>query len=228
MNPIPREERSMQLQIAFDRMPLERATEIVRSTAEHADWIEVGTSLIKQYGMEAVRQIGAAADGIPVLADLKTADDAAFEFALAFDAGAASATVLALADDASIDTAVRVAAERGREVVVDLMNVPATRREALAGRLPDSVVFAAHIGKDAQGSGADPAALLGHWARGRHVAVAGGLTVDRVAALDSTSRSGAAGIRVIVGSAITGASDAVEAARNFRRAIENTGKGRNA
>lgn len=222
----------MQLQIAFDRMPLERATEIVRAVAEHADWIEVGTSLIKQYGMVAVRQIVAAADGIPVLADLKTADDAAFEFALAFDTGAASATVLALADDASIDTAVRVAAERGREVVVDLMNVPAARREALAGRLPDSVVLAAHIGKDAQipaqGRAADPAALLGDWARGRRVAVAGGLTVDRVAALDSTSRSGAAGIRVIVGSAITGASDAVEAARNFRRAIENTGEGRNA
>ena len=47
----------MQLQIALDRMPLARATEITRAVAGEADWIEVGTSLIKQYGMEAVVQI---------------------------------------------------------------------------------------------------------------------------------------------------------------------------
>jgi len=208
----------MQLQIAFDRMPLERAVEITVAVAEHADWIEVGTSLIKQYGMEAVRRVVAAADGRPVLADLKTADDAAFEFALAFDAGAASATVLALAADSSIDTAVRVAAERGLEAVIDLMNVPEARCAALAARLPAPVVLAAHIGKDAQGAGADPAALLGDWALGRRVAVAGGLTVDRVGALH-----GAGDMRIIVGSAITGSPDPVTAARAFSDAVEERG-----
>ena len=70
-----------------------------------------------------------------MLADLKTADDAAYEFALAYDAGAASATVLGLAADVTLDTAVRIAEERGREVVVDLMELPPARRAVLAVRL---------------------------------------------------------------------------------------------
>lgn len=205
----------MKLQIAFDRMPLERAIEIAGAVGDYADWIEVGTSLIKRYGTDAVRRMAGAVAGRPVLADLKTADDAAYEFALAFDAGAASATVLALAADSTIDTAVRVAEERGLEAVVDLMNVPEARRCGLAGRLGADVVLAAHIGKDAQGGGADPAALLGDWARGRRVAVAGGLSVDRVRALQATED-----IRVIVGSAITGSPQPVAAARAFRDAIE--------
>src|SRR5665811_1826698 len=98
---------------------VEAGHEVHAAIAQHADWIEVGTSLIKAYGMDGVRAVVEAAAGVPVLADLKTADDARFEFTLAYDAGAASATVLGLAADATLDTAVRVVAEREREAVVD-------------------------------------------------------------------------------------------------------------
>lgn len=205
----------MQLQIALDRMPLPRAIDITRAAAPYADWIEVGTSLVKHYGMDAVAQIVEAAGGKPVLADLKTVDDAAFEFGLAFDAGASSATVLALAEDVTVDAAVRAAAERGREAVVDLMIVPEGRRSALAGRLPSHVVLAAHIGKDAQQSGANPGQLLGPWTSGRLVAVAGGLGPHDLAAL-----SGVENVRAIVGSAITGAEDPLAAAQAVRAAAD--------
>src|ERR1035437_1473694 len=103
----------MELQIALDRIPLAQAVEVTAAIAQHVDWIEVGTSLIKAYGMEGVRAVVEAAAGVPVLAVLKTADDARFEFTLAYDAGAASATVLGLADDVTLDTAAAVAADRG-------------------------------------------------------------------------------------------------------------------
>lgn len=207
----------MQLQIALDRMPLRRAIDITRAVAPYADWIEVGTSLIKHYGMDAVAQVVEAAGGSPVLADLKTVDDAAFEFGLAFDAGASSATVLALSDDVTVDTAVRIAAERGREAVVDLMVVPEVRRSALAARLPAHVVLAAHIGKDAQRPGANPTQLLGSWASTRPVAVAGGLGARALAGLGAVPN-----LRAIVGSAITGADDPVAAARAVRAAADGT------
>jgi 3-hexulose-6-phosphate synthase len=206
----------MQFQIALDRMPLTRALDITRAVARYADWIEVGTSLIKRYGMDAVSQLVEAAGGRPVLADLKTADDAAFEFGLAFDAGASSATVLALAEDVTIDTAVRVAAERGREVVVDLMVVPTARRFALAGRLSSEVLLAAHVGKDAQLGGTRPVDLLGEWARGRRVALAGGLGVVEVAALAHMEN-----VRVIVGSSVTAAPDPVAAALAIRATMDS-------
>lgn len=192
----------MELQVALDRMPLERAVDITAAVSPLADWIEVGTSLIKRYGMHAVETIVDAAAGTPVLADLKTADDARWEFAVAYDGGARSATVLGLAAAATIDTAVQVAEEHDREVMVDLMGLDQSARAALATRLPGHVVLAAHIGKDSQAHGHGPIVLLGPWARGRRVAVAGGLGVDDIPAL-----AGVPSLRVIVGSAVTGADD---------------------
>ena len=101
------------LQIALDRIPLERAEAITAAVRAHADWIEVGTSLIKRYGMAGVARIVAAAGGTPVLADMKTADDARTELTMAAEAGATSVTVLGLSTPATLDLAVLVAAERG-------------------------------------------------------------------------------------------------------------------
>jgi 3-hexulose-6-phosphate synthase len=204
----------MELQIALDRIPLSRAQELTAAVAPHADWIEVGTSLVKRYGVDGIAAIVAAAAGTPVLADLKTADDAAYEFTLAYDAGAASATVLGLAADATLDAAVRVAQERGREVVVDLMELPPERRAALAGRLPGHVVLAAHVGEDAQASGRRPVDMLGAWADGRRLALAGGLT-----AADLPGLAGLPDVRVIVGSAVTKSDDPLAAVQGLRAAV---------
>ena len=219
----------MEIQVALDRLPLDRAAGIAQSIAPWVDWIEVGTSLVKQYGevtalvkqfgQDAVRRIGAAAGTTPVLADLKTVDDVRFEFGVAFDAGARSVTVLGLAPDVTVDLAVEVAREHDREVVVDLMGLESGRIEALAGRLPDHreasrrVVLAPHVGKDAQAGGAKVVDLLGDWARGRWLAVAGGLTAEDLPALRTEPR-----LRVIVGSAVTRAEDPLTAVHDLRRA----------
>lgn len=203
----------MELQIALDRIPLDQAVRVTTAIRQHVDWIEVGTSLIKAYGMDGVRAVVQAAAGVPVLADLKTADDARFEFTLAYDAGAASATVLGLAADATLDTAAAVAADRGREAVVDLMGLAEPRRAELAARLPAEVVLAAHVGKDVQSTGLRPESLLGPWAQGRRLALAGGLT-----AADLRQLSQIADLRVIVGSAVTKASDPLTAVLVLRAA----------
>ena len=207
----------MELQIALDRIPLAQAIEITAVVASQADWIEVGTSLIKRYGTIAVAEIVATAGGTPVLADLKTADDAAHEFGLAYDAGASSATVLGVATGATIDAAVRVAADRSLEVVVDLLATTQDQRSALAAHLPDSVVFAAHVPKDAQTTGTSPQDLLGPWAQGRRVALAGGLRADDIAALAHVDR-----LRVVVGSAITRAPDPAHALAEVRAAMSGS------
>jgi 3-hexulose-6-phosphate synthase len=209
---------ALQIQIALDRMPLARAVDLTRRVAPCADWVEVGTSLVKEFGMSAVRAVVEAAGGVPVLADLKTADDAAYEFGLAFEAGAASATVLGIASDATLHTAVRVAADHGAETVVDLMETTAERRAALAADTSPDVVLAAHLGKDAQRSGGDPLAQLGDWRRGRRVAVAGGLGPAEVPALAAEGGD----VRVIVGSAVTAAADPLAAARALAAAAGRT------
>jgi 3-hexulose-6-phosphate synthase len=186
------------IQVALDRIPLDRAVRIAGTVAPHVDWIEVGTSLVKQSGQDATR---------------RAVDDVRFEFGLAFDAGARSVTVLGLAPDVTVDGAVEVAEERDRELVVDLMGLTAERVEGLAARLPDDVVLAPHVSKDAQGSGARVQDLLGDWTRGHRIALAGGLTADALPSLRDEQN-----LRVIVGSAVTKADDPLAAVRELRRA----------
>lgn len=203
----------MQIQVALDRIPLARALDITTQVAGLADWVEVGTSLVKQFGQDGLRRVVAAAGPTPVLADLKTADDVAFEFALAFEAGARAVTVLAVAPDVTIDRAVEETSGGERELVVDLMATSRERVEALAARLPDEVVLAPHVSKDAQGSGVRVQDQLGTWSQGRRLAMAGGLTAADLPALRGVPR-----LRVIVGSAVTKAEDPVVAVRELRRA----------
>ena len=197
----------MQIQIALDRIPRAEAVRVAALTAPYADVIEVGTSLIKAYGMPIVTEI-ADITGIPVLADLKTADDARTEFTMAYDAGAASATVLGLVSLTTVTTCVQVAHDRGREAVVDLMELTADRRTELAGQLPQATVLAAHVPKDLQGGPTAPADLVGDWARGRRLAVAGGLSIDDLPTLATLERElDLEWLRVIIGSAVTKAVD---------------------
>lgn len=205
----------MKLQIALDRMPLHRALDVAAAVAPHTDWLEVGTSLIKQYGMNGLRSICDAVGDTPVLADLKTVDDVAFELNLAYDNGASSVTVLGLAPAESLDNAVDVAAGRGVELVVDLLGLAERPTTALARRLPRSVRLAVHVGKDAQGSGQKVQQHVGPWARDRPVAVAGGLAAD-----DLPDLAGLPDVRAIVGSAVTTAPDPGAAAQRLQAGVE--------
>ena len=146
----PTTTQRISLQIALDRIPLDRAEQITAAVRDHADWIEVGTSLVKRYGMPGVARIVAAAGGMPVLADLKTADDARTELTMAADAGARSVTVLGLAAPAHPR---RCACGRRRprlELMVDLMELDAGRAGRVGRRRPGTAVLAAHVPKDAQ------------------------------------------------------------------------------
>lgn len=203
----------MDLQVALDRLLLDRAVAIAGAVAPRTDWIEVGTSMVKQFGQAGLREVVDAADGTPVLADLKTADDVRFEFEMAVAAGARSVTVLGLAPDVSIDLAVEVTGECGCELVVDLMGLTLERVEQLADRLPERIRLAPHVSKDAQAGGQRVQDLLGSWSRGRRLALAGGLT-----AADLPALAGEPDLRVIVGSAVTKADDPVAAVEELRHA----------
>ena len=205
----------MQLQVALDRMELDVAMRMAAGLAGNADWIEVGTSLIKRYGVRSVSEIVAAAGDTPVLADLKTADDAATEFGMAFEHGARGATVLGATTDATIDRCAALAADAGADAVLDLLATSPQRRQHLLTRVPSEVVLAEHLGKDAREAGPGVAAALDAWTRGRRVAVAGGIGRHEIEQL----RAAHPDLRVIIGSAITGAADPAMAARDVLTAM---------
>ena len=102
----------MRLQAAIDRVSVERAAEIIELKAGYADIIEVGTSLIKDYGLEG--SVRVLRDRFPeqcILADIKTCDEGAYEFRKRYEAGADIPTVMGFSSIPTIK-ACRSKAER--------------------------------------------------------------------------------------------------------------------
>lgn len=206
----------MDIQVALDRIPLDRALTLTAEVAPLVDWVEVGTSMIKQYGLAGLEQVVAVAASTPVLADLKTVDDARFELELAHGAGARSTTVLGLAPRVTLDAAVELAQQAGRELLVDLLGLGPDQVQELVESLPPEVVLGPHVSKDAQSDGGSATDLLGPWAAGRRIAMAGGLTAQDLPGL--AALPDLPDLRVIVGSAVTKADNPREAVLELRAA----------
>jgi len=207
----------MQLQVALDRLPLEDALRLATSIEAYVDWIEVGTSLIKEFGIESVRRMRQALPHAQILADVKTNDEARYEFELCFAARADCATVMGTAPNATIQTCMDVAREQGKQVMIDLLETGAERQQELL--VYREAIFSVHVSKDVQESsdtGKVPmVSRLPNWATEYKIAIAGGISLDDIAALGTRLPS----LTVIVGSSITGATDPVVAARAFAAAL---------
>ena len=47
----------MKLQLALDRMEIDDAIQLTKKVEDSIDWVEVGTSLIKEFGMASVKEM---------------------------------------------------------------------------------------------------------------------------------------------------------------------------
>ena len=76
---------TMIFQLALDRFSIEEALQMARNCQEEADWIEIGTSLIKEFGMESVLAFREAFPQKFLLADTKTIDKETVDMMNNFD-----------------------------------------------------------------------------------------------------------------------------------------------
>ena len=194
------------LQVALDYTRIEDALRLA-SVIPDEPWIilEAGTPLIKSEGMRAVSLLKSIAGTRPVMADLKTMDTGRLEVALAYDAGADIAAVLAVAPQETIIEALDEASLRGRQLAVDLIGHPnpEARSAELAGLGVHIITY--HIGIDVQTKQRLTAAQrvkvvekISKKVGKPLIAVAGGIKPEEAVDL------AAAGARIIViGSAIT-------------------------
>jgi 3-hexulose-6-phosphate synthase/6-phospho-3-hexuloisomerase len=206
------------LQVALDFIELSRAIAVAQAAvAGGADYLEVGTPLIKSEGLDAVRTLRKMFPDKTIIADLKTMDAGKIETQAAAQAGANIITVMAAASPATIRECVEAGRHYGVQVAVDLLGVA------------DQVAFAAsaaelgiawldvHCPIDAQMQGQGPLELLKE-IRGKTnliLAVAGGLNSE------SAALAAAAGADVIIiGGAITKAVDPRQATADIRQAID--------
>ncbi len=206
----------MRLQLALDMLSSEAALNAAKAVESYVDIIEIGTPLIKHEGLGVLHLLRRNFPDKTLLVDLKTMDVGQYEADFAFGAGADMVTVLGVADDATIAGAAASAAAHGKAAVVDLISVvdkPARARRAqeLGARF-----VAVHSGIDQQKQGQSPLTDLRavREAVSIGVMVAGGIKLETLPQV-----VGLAPDIVVVGGAITGASDPAAAARAIRAAM---------
>lgn len=206
----------MRLQVAIDRVSVERADEIIELTAGCADIIEIGTSLIKDFGLEgSVKLLKEKYPKQCILADIKTCDEGAYEFRKTYECGGDIPTVMGFSSLSTLRACQKVAEEFGKEYMIDLLEVSDEKLEILKKEFPEAV-FGIHLPSDDQGKGLEQLVLhtCAQLKGVEKIAAAGGVTLDMIGIMKN------AGIDiVIVGSAINKAENITETAKIFAEAV---------
>jgi 3-hexulose-6-phosphate synthase/6-phospho-3-hexuloisomerase len=205
------------IQIALDFVDLPRALKAAREAIKGgADWLEVGTPLIKSCGLDAVRAMRREFPKIPIVADMKVLDTGRTEVEIAAKAGADIVIVMGNADDRTIAEALEAGKNFGVRICVDLLgdacNVERAKEVAELG--PSYI--GVHIPVDLQMSGRASFDIVREIASAVNIpiAVAGGLNSETI--LDA-ARAGAS--IFVVGGAVTKSENATKAVRTLKKAL---------
>jgi 3-hexulose-6-phosphate synthase len=205
----------MQIQLAIDRVTLERAKEISREAGPYIDIIEVGTSLIKDYGIVSIKEIKSSFPDKIILADIKTMDEGAYEFKAAYSSGADIATVMGAASLDTIRACNEVARDFGKLIMIDILEVD----DEKIHKLKDfkDAIFCVHLSIDSIGG--NLISLIKEFKckfpEIARIAVAGGVNHNTIVTLQESNVDIA-----IIGGSITKADSIENAAKAFREACK--------
>ncbi|MGM0240368.1 orotidine 5'-phosphate decarboxylase / HUMPS family protein [Enterococcus sp. AZ103] len=207
----------MKLQAAIDRVSLEDAVALALQLDGKTDIVEMGTSLVKDYGIEAMTQLREALPNTELLVDLKTIDEGAYEFRQGFKYGGDILTVMGAASLDTLRATYQVAEEAGKTMMIDLLEVS---EEKIAEILEfEHAIYALHHSVDRvdkQDAVGNVAHFHEKFPEIKRLAIAGGIDLAQTKAL---ATQGLIEI-VIVGSKISKASDPAAAVKEFMEGLK--------
>ncbi|MGE7686774.1 3-hexulose-6-phosphate synthase [Peribacillus simplex] len=208
----------MELQLALDLVNIPEAIELVKEVEEHIDIVEIGTPVVINEGLHAVKAVKEAFPNLKVLADLKIMDAAGYEVMKASEAGADIITILGTAEDMSIKGAVEEAKKQGKKILVDMIAV-----KDLAGRAKEVDTMGVdyicvHTGYDLQAVGKnsfEDLQTIKSVVKNAKTAIAGGIKLETLPEVIKVNPD-----LVIIGGGITGQADKKAAAAKMQQMIK--------
>ncbi|NRY60411.1 orotidine 5'-phosphate decarboxylase / HUMPS family protein [Clostridium beijerinckii] len=206
----------MKLQVAIDRVSLEKAENLVKTFDGLADIIEIGTSLIKDYGLLKLKDITSQKIKSQILGDIKTSDEGAYEFEQGFKQGFDILTVMGSASLGTIEKCYEVSEKYNRTMMIDLLECSEEKIKEIAHF--SSAIYCIHASIDKEklsNPGETVKRFKEQFPSIKRIAVAGGITLDSIPELNKYNIE-----LVIVGSAITSADDKMEKVREFKGVID--------
>lgn len=207
----------MKIQLALDRLSIGKCFQILEKTEKSIDWIEVGTGVIKEYGMSIIKEIKELYPNKILVADMKTCDAGVHEAIQAFETGADITTVMAFSANKTITDTLKVASDYKKKVMIDLLGISDIKKMNELSSIGVDLV-SLHFGKDMQQEGeiqTDLFSLVKDFPD-FEVSVAGGINLQSLQAIIEKKPD-----IIIVGSAITGAENCGEVAANMKETISN-------
>lgn len=209
----------MKLQLALDLVEPSTAEEMVDQIHDLIDIVEIGTPMIIHYGVLPVRRIKDRYPDLTILADTKIVDGGKIESQYAFDAGADIVTVLGIAPFETICAVVESANKYGRKCMADMLCISDIVDKAVILENLGVHFICLHTPKDEQKKKNAPLKELrivkGHLKHAK-TAIAGGVNLNTIRSIVEIGSD-----IVIVGSALTNASDLRKAVIEMKAAIDN-------
>lgn len=206
----------MRLQTAIDRVSMEDAVHLAEQLNGKTDILEMGTSLVKDYGNLAIEKLREALSETSLLVDSKTIDEGAYEFTQAFRHGADIVTAMGAASVETLRACYEVAEQEKKTMMIDLLEVEEDKIEKIKD-FPNAI-YALHHSidrKDQFDATASVAAFRKRFPGIKRLAIAGGIDLQQAKSL---TEQGIIEI-IIVGSKITKAKDPLQAVNEFMGAV---------
>lgn len=204
------------LQLAIDLFDLKSTLKLLQQVGEYIDIIELGTPLVISEGLSIIPIIKELYPDKIIFADLKIMDGGDIMSELAFQKGADMISVLAAANDSTIEAAVKKAKRYNKMILVDMCAVKDIRKRSEAVEVFNPDYICVHRATDMQTQGKDPLEelqLLENLKTKK--AVAGGLDLSNFREACQSSADS-----IIVGSAIYQSDDPEATAKKMRKIMD--------
>lgn len=208
----------MKLQLALDLVNIPVGIELVKEVQEHVDIVEIGTPIVINEGLHAVKAMKDAFPSLEVLADLKVMDAGGYEVMKASEAGADYITILGVSEDATIRGAVEEAKKQQKKILVDMIGVKDLEIRAKEVDALGVDYICVHTGYDLQAVGQnsfEDLRTIKRVVKNAKTAVAGGIKLNTLPEVVKAEPD-----IVIVGGGITGESDKQSVAREMKKIIQ--------
>lgn len=208
----------MELQLALDLVNIQEGIELVKQVEEYVDIVEIGTPVVINEGLRAVKEMKEAFPSLKVLADLKIMDAAGYEVMKASEAGADIITILGAAEDMSIKGAVEEARKQGKKILVDMIAVKDLETRAKEVDAFGVDYICVHTGYDLQAVGKnsfEDLQTIKRVVKNAKTAVAGGIKLDTLPEVIKAQPD-----LVIVGGGITGHADIKGTAAQIQKLVK--------
>jgi 3-hexulose-6-phosphate synthase len=208
----------MKLQLALDLVNIPDGIALVREVEQYVDIVEIGTPIVINEGLHAVKAMKDAFPHLQVLADLKIMDAGGYEIMKAAEAGADLVTVLGVSNDSTIKGAVEEARKQNKQILIDMINVADLEKRAREVDALGVDYICVHTGYDQQAAGENPfedLQTIKRAVKNAKTAVAGGIKLETLPEVIKAKPD-----LVIVGGGITGAADKAAVASQIQQLIK--------